>query len=66
MDKNIAKMLDGECPQCKSSVGDIMSYLPHYNTEQNLVTIDILCENCGCTGRLVTKLITSKFTENIG
>jgi hypothetical protein len=63
MDENLLKMLNQECPQCKSTSGDIMSYMPII--ENNTLEIEIECDNCGCHGKFVGALTTTEFKPNI-
>ncbi len=44
MKEEILKMVDQECPQCKSS-GDVISYMPII--EDKNIVIELECENCG-------------------
>jgi len=64
MNKNLTNMLNQSCPQCKSEAGDIITYMPVI--KDGMVEIEIACENCGCYGKFIGKITTTKFKPSIG
>jgi len=63
MNKKITKMLNGECPQCKSTVGDIFTYIPI--VKESSIQVEIVCQNCGCMAEIFGNITKTKFEINI-
>jgi len=63
---NLLSMLNQKCPQCKSSVGDIISYMPIIQDNTSFMEIEIECERCGCYGKFITNIQSYIFKPSIG
>jgi len=60
MDKETVSMLKQECPECKSKVGDIKSYMPVI--VNGTIEIELECDNCGLYRKIIATPIRSEST----
>lgn len=63
IDPNIIKMINQDCPQCKRTAGDIISYMPIIT--DNKLEIEIECESCGCYAKFTCSIESTLFKPSI-